>query len=138
MKFINYTLLIFCVILFGCVVPNDRDETPIILNNKSDTALWVKFSYFTPREYEYAAGVSGECLPWENFIFDEWRYEGRPIVVKVYDLELIKENKNFRYEISEIPIEPLATYVFTCAQLEEHDWTFTYPPSEPWMQSGIE
>lgn len=137
MRFINYTLLIFCAVLFGCVVPNDGNDTPIKMDNKSDTALWVKFSYFTPREYECAAGVSGECLPWESFVFDEMRYEGRPIVIKVYDLETIENNPDYRFEIGEIPIEPLIKYIFTDAQLSAHNWTFTYPPSEPWMQSGI-
>lgn len=141
MKIIYWTIILLTIGIYGCVVPDEGAEEPIAMKNNSDETLLVSVAYYTPREFELATVIYEECLPKENYIFKGRRHIDRPIVVKIYSMEEVRKaliwDENNKTTIGDLPIQPLASYVFTDSQLEAHDWTFTYPPSEEWMQSGI-
>lgn len=123
------------VINSRCSTEEDIWEDPVYMINQSDDDVFVIFAYYVPWLNETMLTACGTCLPGETFGFTERRHKDKYLTVKVYgmadcpDMELDK--------IADQAATPIAEYVFTRRQLLKHECTFTYPPSEPWKQSGI-
>ena len=131
-KLLRATAFLTLVIVQSCCyVDEDLSTEPIYMQNNSSEAVVCLFSFYMSDAHTPMISTHSVCDPGETYQFENGRHKHKPIAVKIFKVDEI-DFKN----IEDTPVEPLATYLFTNSMLEEHDWRFTYPPSEPWMQSG--
>lgn len=132
-KLIVFLIVLSTLSINSCCSNNDHySEDEIFMVNNSEEPVTCIISFYLTNGHDLMMTSVNECLPNEKLIFRMGRHDQLPIAVKVYK----KGSVDFS-ALSDFPVQPLASYIFTIPQLRKHNWTFTYPPSEEWMQSGI-
>ncbi len=133
-RLIKYVSLIVMLYLSSCCEgPAFASSDPIFFTNNSSETIIGLFTYYDCDGYDPLIKYPFKCRPNEKVGFPFTRHYERPIAVKIY------RQGDVDFEtINYLPAEPLACYLLWPDELRKHQWSFTYPPSEEWMQSGIE